>query len=134
MKNILFILLLIAGFLACTKNRNSSSSTLLKGKWIDAQHTGDTLEIYGEGGKLVAFDNTFYLRTSMLPYINYNEHRREIGDLLKDEIYVRPYQSSGPFFNYYFKWVNYPDKFETDVHAIRPYISSVYNVTWIKVI
>ena len=80
------------------------------------------------------FDNSEYLRTNLAIWTNYDFFKREIGGVENKTIAVKPYKSAEDYFHYQFNWIDLPVKFEMQVHAIRPQISAIYNLTWIKVI
>jgi hypothetical protein len=136
MKNIILIVLLLFALFACTKNSSNDVSkypTILMGKWVDAANLQDTLEVYKEGDKVIMFDNSLYLRTNLAIWVNYDSFKKEAGAITGDKIYLRPYKSTETFFPYYFKWIEFPTRFEMQVQAIRPYLSAAYNLTYVKV-
>ncbi|MBI2731131.1 MAG: hypothetical protein HYX40_10330 [Sphingobacteriales bacterium] len=115
---------------SCSK---SDSSAILYGKWINIKNTEDTLEFFKEGSKQIMFDNSLYLRASMSPYINIGNFKKEYTAPIGGKIGVRLYNSNSEFYSYNFTWLEFGNMFSIPVQAIRPQVSALYDITYIKV-
>ncbi|MBI3719207.1 MAG: hypothetical protein HY252_11530 [Sphingobacteriales bacterium] len=132
--SILFLLPAVMLF-SCKKNNDNidPSAATLVGKWVNVAGQLDTLDVYKEGDKIIMFDNSFYFRTNMAAWTNYNAFKKEVGSISNETIYTRPYKSNDVYFDNYFKWLNPYTKFEIRVQALHPEVSALYNITYEKV-
>ncbi|RTL56364.1 MAG: hypothetical protein EKK37_18010 [Sphingobacteriales bacterium] len=135
MKAIILYLLSAILFFSCKKSSNNinTSATALLGKWVNAAQRLDTLDVYIENSKLIMFDNSLYLRTNYLAWINYDYFKREVKNIQDELIFVRPYKSNSGYIDNYFKWLTPNSKFEIQVQALHPERSALYNITYEKV-
>lgn len=141
MKKIITILFLTATLYSCKKENSAvnneimadSSATQLTGKWINEMQPADTLDVYLENRKIIMFDNSLYFRTNLAIWTSDSWFKKEMEKIEGELIYLRPYNTSGDYYENYFKWIDKPVKFEIWVQALHPELSALYKITYMKV-
>ena len=127
---IFFIMLLVA---ACSKEHNNHADLL--GVWVEKTNRLDTLVVTQDGNKIIMFDYSAYYRMAgrgIWPHDRYFKHQVL---LKKDSIGFRPADASRmePFFYYHFEWVVFKKEFIMSYNGLRPYLSSIGNLTFERV-
>ena len=106
----------------------------LVGVWVEKTYREDSLQVYRSNGKTIMFDNSVHYRMSgrMFPQDKYFRHQVTLKD---DKIGFKPFDASDrqEYMFYYFKWSDDKDEFTMSYNGLRPYLSSIGNVTYQRV-
>ena len=127
----IFFLMLVTA--ACSKEHNNRAS--LVGTWVEKTNRLDTLHITQAGNKIIMFDNSAHYRLTgrgIWPHDSYFKHQ---VILKKDSIGFRLANAGRmePFFYYPFEWIVFKKEFSMSYNGLRPYMSSIGNLTFEKV-
>ena len=119
-------LFILSGF-GC--NKGSAGYGKLEGTWVEKELRLDTLVVYRSNGKDMMLDNSEAYRRYPVWASNY-AFRSEFR-LKGDKIGFRPAASGGDFIWYDFRWNGY-DEFTMPYNGLRPYLSSIGDITYVK--
>jgi hypothetical protein len=125
----LAFLIIITG---CEKD--ARNNTPLLGTWVDKNRPNDTLVVYYSNGKTIMFDNSFEYRTAARLWPGDTFFRSEV-DLRGNSIGFKPLDSrpSEPFIYYSFEWIEFKKEFKMSFNGLRPYLSSIGTINFVKV-
>jgi len=139
MKIIFGIFLMASLFigLGCKKEAKiccAPPSVNLTGKWVDANKSEDTLEVYTEAGKGILFDNSAYYRNNQATITDKTVFKMQY-QLQGDKIAVKPYTAAASieYMLFDFSCIQPGTKFTMRQNAIRLYLSSIPMGTYEKV-
>ena len=116
---------------ACSKEEDDNA--VLTGTWVGKTFKTDTLVVYRSNGRHLMLDNSDYYRRRVagsFPGVEFFKHQYI---LKKDSIGLRSFNSNGPFFYYSFQWITYNQEFRMSYNGIRPYLSSIGFITYVRI-
>ena len=133
MRSLSFTLIVILLIAACSKEHNNHASLL--GMWVEKNFRLDTLLVTQSGNKVIMLDNSTHYRTTGRGLSSHDRYFRHQVILKKDSIGFRPADAARmePFFYYSFQWNVFKEEFTMSYNGLRPYLSSIGNVTYEKV-
>ncbi len=110
-------------------NKQAQEHKALMGNWVEKTNRLDTLVVYRSNGKDLMFDNSLHFRSFPTWASNY-AFRYEFK-LNGDKIGFRSADSQGDFLWYDFRWQN-NDEFTMRYNGLRPYLSSIGDITYVR--
>ena len=124
-----FIICSFCIIVAMSCEKQAAENGGLTGVWVEKTNRLDTLVIYSEGGKNMMFDNSAAYRGFPVWASNYAfRHEFKVNG---DKIGFRPPGNTVDFMWYDFRW-NSKDEFTMRYNGLRPYLSSIGDITYVS--